>query len=119
MQERELRLAGDPGLANDRGARSVDPPANRSPGRVGMMVRIESGSRWDALALTRKLARYHWFLVEPDLEHWDIYVALDDGEGCDRLPDGLRQPLLDWLDERQLERTTVHARETDFVLTRR
>lgn len=35
-------------------------------------LRIESHSRWDALALTRNLARYHWFLVGPDHQHWDI-----------------------------------------------
>jgi len=29
-------------------------------------VRIESESRWDALALTGKLSR-HWFLVEPEV----------------------------------------------------
>ncbi|HEX5247537.1 MAG TPA: hypothetical protein VFW41_10455 [Gaiellaceae bacterium] len=34
-----------------------------------LTLRIETDNRWDALALTRKLARYHWFLVEPDREH--------------------------------------------------
>jgi hypothetical protein len=80
-------------------------------------LRIESGSRWDALALVRKLGRYHWFLVEPDLEHWDVYVSLDD-EPSNDLPNELREPLLAWLDERHLERATIHAPAADIVLTR-
>jgi hypothetical protein len=80
-------------------------------------LRIESGSRWDALALVRKLGRYHWFLVEPDFEHWDVYISLDD-EPSNDLPNDLRDPLLEWLDERQLERTTIHSRAADIVLTR-
>jgi hypothetical protein len=80
-------------------------------------LRIESGSRWDALALTRKLGRFHWFLVEPDFEHWDVYISLDD-EPRNDLPNDLRDPLLEWLDERQLERTTIHSRAADIVLTR-
>ena len=28
------------------------------------MIRIESMSHWDALALTQRLVRYHWFLVD-------------------------------------------------------
>ena len=31
-----------------------------------MKIRIESTSRWDALALTRSLGRYRWYLVEPE-----------------------------------------------------
>jgi hypothetical protein len=84
---------------------------------VTVTVRIESDSRWDALALTRKLSRYHWFLVEPDLAHWDVYVSLDD-EQCDDLPTELRERLLEWLDERHLERAAIHAQAADFVLTR-
>jgi hypothetical protein len=80
-------------------------------------LRIESGSRWDALALTRKLGRFHWFLVEPDFEHWDVYISLDD-EPSNDLPNDLRDPLLEWLDERQLERTTIHSRAAEIVLTR-
>jgi hypothetical protein len=80
-------------------------------------LRIESGTRWDALALTRKLGRFHWFLVEPDFEHWDVYISLDD-EPSNDLPNDLREPLLEWLDERQLEWTTIHSRAADIVLTR-
>jgi hypothetical protein len=81
------------------------------------MLRVESASRWDALALTRKLARYHWFLVEPDLQHWDVYISVDEGCGDD-LSEELREPLLEWLDERQLDATTIHTSEAEIVLTR-
>jgi hypothetical protein len=84
---------------------------------VTATLRIESESRWDALALTRKLARYHWFLVEPDLEHWDVYVSIDD-EGCDELPTDLHERLIEWLAEREVEATTIHGAATDYVLTR-
>jgi hypothetical protein len=80
-------------------------------------VRIESGSRWDALALARKLGRYHWFLVEPDLGHWDLYVSLAD-KPSDDLPSKPRAPLLEWLNERRLERVTIYAQAADIILTR-
>jgi hypothetical protein len=84
-----------------------------------LTLRIESASRWDALALTRKLAHYHWFMVEPDLEHWDVYVSLEDDDRGDGLPLGeLRESLLDWLDERRLDAARIHAPEADIVLTR-
>ena len=82
-----------------------------------LTLRIESASRWDALALARKLGHWHWFLVQPDLEHWDVYVSLEN-ERCDSLPTELREPLLEWLDERQLEATTIHAREAEIVVRR-
>jgi hypothetical protein len=82
-----------------------------------MTIRIESTTRWDALALARKLDRYHWFLVEPDLEHWVVHVSLED-EPTDALPSELREPLLEWLDERRLEQATVHAQAADIVVTR-
>jgi hypothetical protein len=81
-------------------------------------LRIESDSRWDALALTRKLARYHWFMVEPDLEHWDICVALSD-DVRDDVPRDIRKSVLDWLNERHLERATIHCPSAAFVLTRK
>jgi hypothetical protein len=82
-----------------------------------MILRIESGTRWDALALTRKLARYRWFLVEPDFEHWDVYVPLDEQRG-DELPADLQQRLAEWLNERDLRSATVHTGAADFVFSR-
>jgi hypothetical protein len=79
-------------------------------------LRIESNSRWDALALTRKLARYHWFLVEPDAEHWDVYVAIDDS--ADSVPTELRDHVVEWLEERELESARLHLDSADLVLTR-
>lgn len=77
---------------------------------------IESSSRWDALALVRKLGRYHWFLVEPDAQHWDVHVSLD-GPG-EALPSELAERVLEWLDERDLEAAKVHVAQTEVVLTR-
>jgi len=81
------------------------------------MLRIESESRWDALALTCKLARYHWFLVEPDSEHWDVYVPLAD-ERCDELPRDLHERIVDWLNEREINEVAVHTQAADLTLTR-
>ena len=81
-----------------------------------MKVRIESTSRWDALALTRSLVRYRWYLVEPDDARWDVYVELE--EPVHELPDDLRRRIDGWLDERRLECVAVHAGERDFTLSR-
>ena len=80
-------------------------------------LRIESETRWDALALTGKLARYHWFLVEPDSTHWDVYVPLD-AEPTDDLPGDLLHRIAEWLDERDIETATIHTPAADVVLRR-
>lgn len=80
-------------------------------------LRIESSTRWDALALTQKLSGYHWFLVEPEAERWDICVPLDE-KPQDDLPSDLEQCLLEWLNERGLEAATIHTETVDFVLSR-
>jgi anti-sigma B factor antagonist len=76
--------------------------------------RIESTSRWDALALAQRLARYNWFLVEPDQRHWDVCVPVE--QGSSRLPDDLRRTIEGWLRERRLERTIVHTGSDDRAL---
>jgi hypothetical protein len=81
-----------------------------------MIVRVESTSRWDALALARKLPRYRWYLVEPDPEHWHVCVPLS--EAAADLPDDLRKKLGQWLRERHLDAATIHAESGDFLLTR-
>jgi hypothetical protein len=68
--------------------------------------RIETSNRWDAIALTKSLRAYHWYLIEPDAQHWDVNVALDESQG---LPDDLRRRIEAWLRERHLEATTVRA----------
>jgi hypothetical protein len=80
-------------------------------------LRIESESRWDALALTRRLDRYHWFLVEPDPSHWDVYVPLGD-EPRRELPRDLHDRIVDWLNERELDEVAVHTEADDLILTR-
>jgi hypothetical protein len=82
-----------------------------------MLVWIESRSRWDALALARKLTPYHWYLVEPDSERWDVHVPLETDPGGE-LPADLRGRVVEWLDERGIDAATVHADTTDFVVTR-
>lgn len=77
---------------------------------------IESTNRWDALALTRKLGCYRWFLVEPDAQHWDVYVTVEDPGD---LPSELAQRVLEWLHERDLDNATVHLADTELVLSRR
>jgi hypothetical protein len=74
-----------------------------------MKIRIESASRWDALALTRRLGRYRWYLVEPDEKHWDVYVELDQASAD--ASDDLRKRISAWIDERGLSSATVHADE--------
>jgi hypothetical protein len=78
-------------------------------------IRIEATNRWDALALTRKLVNYRWYLFEPDLEHWDVCIPL--GEGTGELPDDLRERIVLWLDERRLPAATIRAGSTDYAIT--
>lgn len=80
-------------------------------------LRIESESRWDALALTRKLDRYHWFLVEPEPEHWNVHVALAT-ERCDEIPHDLHERIVDWLNERKIDEVAIHTDDVDLILTR-
>ena len=76
--------------------------------------RVESTSRWDALALAGKLARYRWYLIEPDDRHWDVCVPVEQASG--ELPDELRHTIESWLCERRLRKTIVHARTDDYVI---
>jgi hypothetical protein len=75
-------------------------------------IRIESPSRWDALALTRRLDRYHWYLVAPVETRWDVYVEVE--RPIKELPDDLRRRVADWLVERRLNGATIHAADGDF-----
>jgi hypothetical protein len=78
--------------------------------------RIESTNRWDALALTGKLARYRWYLIEPDACHWDVCVPVE--QPGDEPPDELRRTIEVWLQERRLEKTIIHAGSDDYVIAR-
>lgn len=70
--------------------------------------RIESTSRWDALALANKLPRYnYWFLIEPDQHHWDVCVPLE--QASPQVPEELRRTIIAWLRERHLEKTVIHT----------
>jgi hypothetical protein len=76
--------------------------------------RFESTSRWDALALAGKLARYRWYLIEPDERHWDICVAVE--QPSRELPEELRGTIQAWLLERHLEKTIIHTGADDYVI---
>jgi pimeloyl-CoA synthetase len=78
--------------------------------------RVESTSRWDALALASKLARYRWYLVEPDERHWDVCVPVEQ-RSC-KLPEELRRTIETWLRERGLENAVIHAGTEDYVVAR-
>jgi hypothetical protein len=108
------RAAGEPRPGSRRG----EPAGARSQSRreASLKIRIESASRWDALALTRSLGRYRWYLVEPDEKHWDVYVELDDAPP--ELPEDLRDRIDRWVDERRLDAVTIHAGESDLTLSR-
>jgi hypothetical protein len=67
--------------------------------------RIESHSRWDALALARDLRGYRWYLIEPDAQRWDVCIPVE--QQSEELPDDLRRTVEHWLQERALEGATV------------
>jgi hypothetical protein len=77
-------------------------------------LRIETSSRWDALALTQKLPRYSWYLVEPDSLHWDVCVPLE--EPLTRLPADLHRAIELWRSERNVEPTSIRADDRTFDL---
>lgn len=77
-------------------------------------LRIETTSAWDALALTRKLPRYSWYLIEPDSRHWDVCVPLE--EPVTRLPADLRRAIELWRSERKLEPVAIRTSDGTFDL---
>jgi hypothetical protein len=78
--------------------------------------RVESASRWDALALAGKLARYRWYIVEPDASHWNVCVHVD--QPSQQLPEGLRRTIAAWLRERGLDNTIIHVGSDDYLIAR-
>jgi hypothetical protein len=74
-----------------------------------MKVRIESDSRWDALALARTLGRYRWYLVQTDPRHWNVYVEL--GAESHELPEDLRSRIDAWAEQRGLPGAAIPAVE--------
>ena len=77
--------------------------------------RVESTSRWDALALAHKLPRYNWYLIEPDPRHWNVCIPVEHARGV--VPDDVRRTIKAWLRERGLKKAIVHQGEDDFVIT--
>lgn len=76
---------------------------------------VGSTSRWDALALTSKLAGYRWYMFEPDASHWDVCIPVE--ERSAELPDDLRRRIAEWRRERRLRRTVVHTDAGDTFVS--
>jgi hypothetical protein len=78
--------------------------------------RVEAANRWDALALAGKLARYRWYLIEPEARRWDVCVPVEQpGRG---LPAELRRTIKTWLRERRLQKVVIHTDTCDYVIAR-
>jgi hypothetical protein len=75
-------------------------------------LHIQTSSQWDALALARRLSRYHWYLLEPGPERWDVCVPID--AAADKLPAQLRAVIELWLNERGLDATTISAGDRSY-----
>jgi len=67
-------------------------------------IEIEVMGRWDALALSKRLARYHSFLVQHERERWVVHART---RGCDgeTIADAMRA-VDDWAAERGVERAS-------------
>ena len=78
--------------------------------------RVESTSRWAALALAGKLARDRWYLIEPDDRHWDVCIPVEQPNR--ELSIELRRTIETWLRERRLEQTIIHTERGDYVVGR-
>jgi hypothetical protein len=79
-------------------------------------IRIESESRWDALALARSLSGENWHLLQTGPDRW--YVCLPGRVNVDGLSDDLLRLLRRWLDQRALPATVVHLPGEDRVVER-
>jgi hypothetical protein len=77
-------------------------------------VRVETPSRWDALALARRLPAYRWHLLQADADHWHVCVEL--AQQRNKLPRELRDAIQRWLGERQLAATVVHTATDTCVI---
>jgi hypothetical protein len=78
------------------------------------VVHVESGSRWDTLALTRRLSGYRWYLVEPSERRWEVRVAVD--ERRRGIPPELRRRIAEWLEERRLPPATIRAGGASYTV---
>jgi hypothetical protein len=77
----------------------------RGVNRHGQSIRIEAGTRWDAVELLRALRGFDRHLVQLDRGHFELYVYV--GEEQRTLDNDLRDRVRSWLDQRQLPQTTV------------
>jgi hypothetical protein len=74
---------------------------------MSAVLQVESDSRWDALALARRLTGYRWYLVEPSARRWEVRVALDTTAAG--VPADLGTRIAGWLEERQLPPATIRS----------
>ena len=83
----------------------------------GSTIRIESRSRWDAVALAHDLGGYHWHLVQTGLNEWHVCLR-SDGQTRELSEDLVRR-LQRWLDERNLPAARVQLPGGHCVLVGR
>jgi hypothetical protein len=77
-------------------------------------VRVETRSRWDALALAQRLPAYRWHLLQADAERW--YVCVELAQQRDKVPRELTDAIQRWLGERQLATTVVQTATDTCVI---
>jgi hypothetical protein len=86
----------------------------RLVGPTSAVLQVESETRWDALALARRLSGYRWYIVEPAARRWEVRVAVD-GAPAEILLE-LRSRISDWLEERRLPLATVRADGVEYTI---
>lgn len=76
---------------------------------VSATVEIDVRGRWDALALSRRLAAYHAYLVQVGRERWLVHAEAPGSHG-ELLDDALRA-VDEWRSARGVEEAPVRVRE--------
>ena len=72
-------------------------------------IRIETGTRWDAVDLARRLAAHHTYLVQLGDRRW--HVCVRDEDPAELLPT-VRAAAQRWAEDRHLAATLRCAGET-------
>ena len=70
---------------------------------------VDAGGRWDAIALMQSLSDRHAYLVQDDLEHWNLYLEEEIAEST--LDVDLEHRIVAWLVDRS--RTSTVLRRAD------
>jgi hypothetical protein len=76
------------------------------------MIRIEAASRWDAMALTQRLAAITGSSIDREHEQWDVYLSEE--ETHHELPHDLRNRLDAWVKERRIDAAIVNSEHQEI-----